>query len=173
MEDKLLSSELCSVCCTKFVTNQYFMATQRRKHGLILSVNAGSSSLKISLFRLSNQSGSTQGDHEPVTLLLTSSISNLSSPPAKFSFDCPSLGDKGVKEEDVSSINDHASAFAHFLDCLKEEASIDRDEIVHVCHRVVHGGDYTEPVIISNESYHHIEKLSDLAPLYVAVTLRF
>jgi acetate kinase len=173
MEDKLLSSELCSVCCTKFVTNQYFMATQRRKHGLILSVNAGSSSLKISLFRLSNQSRSTRGDHEPITLLLTSSISNLSSPPAKFSFDCPSLGDKGVKEEDVSSINDHASAFAHFLDCLKGEASIDRDEIVRVCHRVVHGGDHTEPVIISNESYHHIEKLSDLAPLYVAVTLRF
>jgi acetate kinase len=148
------------------------MATQRRKHGLILSVNAGSSSLKISLFRLSDQSGNTQEDHGPVTLLLTSSISNLSSPPAKFSFDCPSLGNKAVKEEDVSSINDHASAFAHFLDFLKEEASIDRDEIVHVCHRVVHGGDYTDPMIMSNESYHHIEKLSDLAPLYVAVTPR-
>jgi acetate kinase len=148
------------------------MATQRRKHGLILSVNAGSSSLKISLFRLSDQSGNTQEDHGPVTLLLTSSISNLSSPPAKFSFDCPSPGNKAVKEEDVSSINDHASAFAHFLDFLKEEASIDRDEIVHVCHRVVHGGDYTDPMIMSNESYHHIEKLSDLAPLYVAVTPR-
>jgi len=142
------------------------------QHGLILSVNAGSSSLKISLSRLSDESARTEGepDSEPITLLLTSSISSLSSPPAKFSFDYPSFV-KGVKEEDVPSINDHASAFAHFLDCLKKDASIDRDEIIHVCHRVVHGGDYTDPVIISNESYHHIEKLSDLAPLYVAFSL--
>lgn len=135
------------------------MANQRRrrKPGLILSVNAGSSSLKISLFRNEKQ----PGDDPIITLLLNSSISNISSPPAKFSF-------QHAKEVDVSSISDHASAFAHFLDYLRKEASIDPNEIVHVCHRVVHGGDYTDPVVISDESYHHIEKLSDLAPLYVA-----
>jgi acetate kinase len=130
------------------------MANQRRRR-LILSVNAGSSSLKISLFRNENNPGD-----EPITLLLNSSVSNISSPPAKFSFQ--------HAETDVSSISDHASAFAHFLDHLRKEASIDPNEIVYVCHRVVHGGDYTDPVVISDESYHHIEKLSDLAPLYVA-----
>jgi acetate kinase len=132
---------------------------------LILSVNAGSSSLKISLFSLS--SNHSHVGYDPVTLLLTSSISNISSPPANFSFEPASTGQKGAKtQETISSINDHASAFAHFLKYLRNEASIDLNEIAHVCHRVVHGGDYTDPVLISDLSYHHIEKLSDLAPLY-------
>jgi acetate kinase len=142
------------------------MANQHRKPSLILSVNAGSSSLKIALFSHSKESENTQKDREPITLLLTSSISNISSPPAKFSFERASSGEKDAKEEDLTSVKDHASAFAHFLDYLKNEASIDRNEIAHVCHRVVHGGDYTDPVVISDESYHHIEKLSDLAPLH-------
>jgi acetate kinase len=115
---------------------------------LILSVNAGSSSLKVSLYRLSPS----------ITLLLTSNISNISSPPAKFSWN-------GKKSQDLSDIHDHASAFAHFLDYLNHDANIDRSQIAHICHRVVHGGDYTQRVVINDESYHHIETLSDLAPL--------
>lgn len=68
--------------------------------------------------------------------------------------------------EEVDSIHDHASAFTHFLDRLKEEASVDLRDIKHIAHRVVHGGDYTSPVIISEESYHYIKRLSDLAPLH-------
>lgn len=143
------------------------------KASLLLSVNAGSSSLKISLFRKTKVSGQKHTQNDPVELLLTSSISNISSPPAKFSFESVSSVAKGDRQEEVSSIKDHASAFSHFLDVLKEQASIDRNEIVHVCHRVVHGGDYTDPVIIDEESYHHIEKLSDLAPLYVSCIWRF
>lgn len=143
-------------------------APSRRK-GLILSVNAGSSSLKISLYRVKPNEASSE-DHfhapEPVELLLVSSITNISAPPASFSFS-PVAHDSGreAKKEPVDSIHDHASAFAHFLDYLKNEASIDRAEIAQICHRVVHGGDYFEPVVINKESYHHIEKLSDLAPL--------
>lgn len=134
--------------------------------GHILSVNAGSSSLKISLFSLTrnDNSANSSTEQEPIKLLVTSSISNISSPPAKFSFEDASDPDKSNKE-DVDSITDHASAFAHFLDSLKEKAKIDGDQIAHVCHRVVHGGDYADPVIISKESYHHIERLTDLAPL--------
>ena len=133
------------------------MAGGKKEH--ILSVNSGSSSLKISLFRLSQQSNG-----EPIELLITSSISNISSPPAKFTFE-PVSGKS--QEGEVDSIKDHASAFAHFLDSLKKEASINRDDIAHVCHRVVHGGDYAEPVIISEDSFRHIEELTDLAPLSV------
>ncbi|EEB99361.1 hypothetical protein MPER_00973, partial [Moniliophthora perniciosa FA553] len=49
---------------------------------------------------------------------------------------------------------------------LRKEASIDANDVVHICHRIVHGGDYHDPVVINNETYHHIEKLSDLAPLH-------
>lgn len=137
------------------------------RKGLILAVNAGSSSLKISLYRnVENGASHSQITSEPVELLLVSNITNISAPPASFSFtlEAHSSG-REVKKEPVDSIHDHTSAFAHFLDYLKEQASIDRSEIVHVCHRVVHGGDYFEPVVITTESYHHIERLSDLAPL--------
>ncbi|KAH9902772.1 acetate and butyrate kinase [Cubamyces lactineus] len=135
------------------------------KHGLILAVNAGSSSLKISLFK--RDGASSESPHDIVDLLLTSTITNISQPPASFSFQLASHAEgREAKQEPVKSIKDHASAFQHFLDYLKREASIDRSEIVHICHRVVHGGDYFEPVVITDESYHYIERLSDLAPLH-------
>lgn len=142
------------------------------KHGLILAVNAGSSSLKISLFR--KDGASPENPHDVVDLLLTSTITNISQPPASFSFSLASHAEgREAKKEPVKEIKDHASAFQHFLDYLKREASIDRSEIVHICHRVVHGGDYFEPVIITDESYHYIERLSDLAPLYVCASACF
>ncbi|KAL6302328.1 acetate and butyrate kinase [Sparassis latifolia] len=136
--------------------------------GLILAVNAGSSSLKISLFhRVSDIAPEKGSTHDVVSLLLTSNVSNISAPPASFTFSLVSHREgREANKQPVESIKDHATAFSHFLDYLKEEASIDRTEIVHVCHRVVHGGDYLEPVVITEESYHHIETLSDLAPLH-------
>jgi acetate kinase len=138
---------------------------------LILSVNAGSSSLKIALYKLLSDKSPVRPAGEPISLLLTSSISSISSPPAEFSFQLvSSSSDNANKTRDndaIHHITNHASAFAVFLDVLKREAKIDKDQITHTCHRVVHGGDYTDPVVISEESYHHIEKLSDLAPLYV------
>ena len=146
--------------------------TPASRSGLILSVNAGSSSLKISLYRLSYSLSSipAQGGltKEPVELLLVSDFSNITAPPALFSFKfsvaAPKKG-RNAKDEPVAAIHDHSAAFNHFLDYLKEEANIDKSQIVHVCHRVVHGGDYLEPVTITTESFHHIERLSDLAPL--------
>ncbi|KAI0360164.1 acetate and butyrate kinase [Trametes cingulata] len=140
-------------------------SARARKHKLILAVNAGSSSLKISLFKRAGASPSSP--HDTVDLLLTSTITSISQPPARFSFALAAHGaGREASKEPVSAIRDHASAFQHFLEYLKREASIDRGEIVHVCHRVVHGGDYFEPVIITDESYHYIERLSDLAPLH-------
>ncbi|KAI0749596.1 acetate and butyrate kinase [Daedaleopsis nitida] len=146
--------------------------TTASKTGLILAVNAGSSSLKISLFRRSGAPSNTSSPHDVVDLLLTSTITNISAPPALFSFSLASHGEgREAKKEPTQDIKDHASAFAHFLDYLKREASIDRSQIVHICHRVVHGGDYYKPVVITDESYHHIERLSDLAPLHNGAAL--
>ncbi|PPQ77127.1 hypothetical protein CVT25_010821 [Psilocybe cyanescens] len=142
-------------------------------NNLVLSVNAGSSSLKISLYAVSSHQEQGQ-DHtfpEPVTLILSSSISSISAPPAKFSFQPTDSGVQSCKDEPVDSITDHASAFAHFLEALRTKASIDGKRVIYICHRVVHGGDYNEPVQITQESYDHIEKLSDLAPLHNGAAL--
>lgn len=104
---------------------------------LVLAVNAGSSSLKISLFRRS-----ADNPAYPI-LLLSSSISSIFAPPAKFKFSLVALQDRSLIEE-VDSIHDHASAFTHFLDRLKE-VSVNLMNIRHIAHRVVHGGDYTSP----------------------------
>lgn len=141
------------------------------RDGLILAINAGSSSLKISLFRRAYHTSEHGKPNDVVDLLLVSSITNISSPPTKFTFSLVSHSQgREAKKEPIDKVHDHASAFAHFLDYLKKESAIDRSAVVHVCHRVVHGGDYFEPVIIDSDSYHHIEKLSDLAPLsYIRV----
>jgi acetate kinase len=129
---------------------------------LILAINAGSSSLKISLF--ARKTGHTK---RLVELILTSSFDGLTAPPATFSFafSDPAKAKESIKKEKVEDVKDHASAFEHFLDRLEKEGGIHKDSIKNVCHRVVHGGDYDRPVVISKDTYHHIETLTDLAPL--------
>ncbi|KAI5998691.1 Acetokinase family-domain-containing protein [Pisolithus albus] len=151
---------------------------------LILAVNAGSSSLKISLFQ--------RHADDPPRLLLTSSTSSISSPPAKFNFkvvDVPGSESTsvGYKESAEADIRDHESAFEHFVETLARYAedlkqttqvsdevrpNLELSQIRNVCHRVVHGGNYVEPVAITEQTYNHIERLSDLAPLHNGAALR-
>lgn len=142
--------------------------TQAPRSGYILSCNSGSSSLKISIYQLDPPPA-------PPRLILVSSISSITAPPATFTFEpvATSSSTRTIKDEVIDSVTDHASGFAHFLNALHTEANIDKGKIVQVCHRVVHGGDYSDPVVISDETYHHIEKLSDLAPLYASICLLF
>ena len=138
---------------------------------LILSVNAGSSSLKISAFTILPDSQRTSSAKEPVSLTLSSSIENLTAPPARFSFKPTSSSGispettKKDEEVDDDKISDHKTAFAYFLSYLEQNTAFEKSHVKHVCHRVVHGGRYAAPVKISSESFHHIELLSDLAPL--------
>ena len=137
---------------------------------LILAVNAGSSSLKISVFRLASPQQLQSADRldvDSLVVLITScSITSIFSSP-KFSYN---LSDRSspchTKKGDAQGIRDHATAFAYLLDNLKDGANIDAADILYVCHRVVHGGDFHEHVVINKETYHHIKRLSDLAPLY-------
>ncbi|KAH8100844.1 Acetokinase family-domain-containing protein [Cristinia sonorae] len=138
--------------------------------GLILSVNSGSSSLKISLFRVL----SGEQSQDPVELILESNTTSLTSPPAKFTFTISSSSSSApppssqIDSSEISAeeISDHKSALAFFLKHLRESAGYNEKDIKKVCHRVVHGGDYRKPVVIDDESYEHLEKLSDLAPLH-------
>ncbi|PMD17585.1 acetate kinase [Hyaloscypha hepaticicola] len=133
---------------------------------IILSVNAGSSSVKISVYSAS------QGQ-EPKELAETQ-IDGLTAPPLqlKYTRGSQSICKGKNLEEKISSQND---AFKYMLEQLiadKEFEAINRKEdIAIVCHRVVHGGDYEMPQVINEDTYHHLEALTDLAPLHNASAL--
>ena len=129
---------------------------------LLLSVNAGSSSLKLCLYRRLMDKGTSDSSLE---LIVTSAISSLTAPPATFTFKPEGVKDQDIVDQPVESITDHNSCFDHFLAVLSRDISIDKERIAYICHRVVHGGDYEAAVEINKKSYHHIERLSDLAPL--------
>ena len=50
-----------------------------------------------------------------------------------------------------------------------KHARIDLGQMRFICHGVVHGGDFMEPVKIDEELYSHIEHFSHLAPLYICL----
>lgn len=133
---------------------------------IILSVNAGSSSVKISVYSAS------QGQ-EPKELAETQ-IDGLTAPPPqlKYTRGSQSICKGKNLEEKISSQNDALKYMLEQLIADKEFEAINRKEdIAIVCHRVVHGGDYEMPQVINEDTYHHLEALTDLAPLHNASAL--
>ena len=118
---------------------------------IILSINAGSSSLKVSTY------GPTADGPKHIA---TATVSNIKAGPPEFE---SSQNDLSDKERDTSKIKDHDSALAHILNHLFR--LVGKEDITHVCHRVVHGGEYEDRVLITNETLHRLDALSDLAPL--------
>jgi acetate kinase len=122
----------------------------------ILSVNAGSSSVKITFYTLEN----------PPRPIVDAEISGITAPPSSFKYQ---KGASKHKEELKEKLNTPQDAFSYLLKrCfsdrdISEIASV--DDLAYICHRVVHGGDYHEAVEINDETLHHLEALEDLAPL--------
>lgn len=102
----------------------------KEKMGHILAVNAGSSSLKLSLFS-----------------------------------DALELVQKD--SQSVSSSDTRDKAFHDFCNRYGEEMR----DVEFVVHRVVHGKDNKQPILITKESLHHLQALNDLAPLHNAAAL--
>ncbi|KAK1757606.1 putative acetate kinase [Echria macrotheca] len=133
---------------------------------VILSVNAGSSSVKVSVYR-------AEFGQDPVQLA-EAQISGLTAPPAKLDY---TRGDTTVskdKEIDTKTIS-QKDAFDQLVETLTSDKDLpelsSRDDIGIVCHRIVHGGDHTKPRLISEKTYHSLEQLNDLAPLHNANSL--
>lgn len=127
---------------------------------LILSVNAGSSSIKLSLYSASF--GST-----PLSLV-KSSVSGLTSPPAKFSYSNDANKRHNVEDRESGNVTDQSSALGLFLRHLGQDESLKEygtGEVELVVHRIVHGGLFGEAVVLSEEAIEGIEHLTDLAPL--------
>jgi acetate kinase len=125
----------------------------------ILVCNAGSSSLKFSLF-----------DAEDELLLADGGIDWLKKP-ARLVF-------RGANQPEIREelkLEKHADAVARILDDLQagRSAALDSlEDLRAVGHRVVHGGDrYSSAVLITAEVKRTIEELTELAPLHNPASL--
>jgi acetate kinase len=121
----------------------------------ILVLNAGSSSLKFTLY---------DGDPAGPRRLLRGQIEGLTTKPA---FAARDANDKLVERRDWPDRDSlgHAGAVAHVLDFVQGEKG--RRRLGAVGHRVVHGGDaFAAPVKIDAEVLARLERLVPLAPLH-------
>lgn len=139
---------------------------------VVLSVNAGSSSVKISVYVV-EAFGATP--HE----LAEAQVSGLTAPPPLLDYQ---RGGKVVHKSapitDVNSsaqVKSQADAFTLLLHVLVSDNALaeigHRDSISIVTHRIVHGGDFSKPQIVGKGTYEALEKLNDLAPLHNAKSL--
>ncbi|KAH7326677.1 Acetokinase family-domain-containing protein [Stachybotrys elegans] len=134
---------------------------------VILSINAGSSSVKVSVF-LSELRGSPRQIAE-------AQVSGLTAPPAKLTYKRAGA-DSGIKNKEVEKpIKAQGDAFSLLLDTLVGDADLKeistRDAIFIACHRIVHGAGYKDSQLITPDTYHHLEELSELAPLHNSAAL--
>ena len=123
----------------------------------ILSVNAGSSSVKVTFYTL-------EKNPKPIA---NAEVSGITAPPPKLKY---VHGATERKEKINQSISTPQDAFKFLLQHCFSDPELDvasSDDLAYICHRVVHGGDYKTSTVITDETYHHLEELEDLAPLYV------
>lgn len=118
----------------------------------VISVNAGSSSLKFQLFEMPQE-----------TVLTSGIVERIGFDDAIFSI---KFNDEKVKK--VLPIHDHKEAVQMVLDALVAHHIVENlDEIKGVGHRVVHGGElYANSVVADEKVEKDIEDLADLAPLH-------
>ncbi len=118
----------------------------------ILTVNAGSSSLKFNLISLPEEKELISGYFEKIGL----------------NGGIYSLKINGSKIKKEADMRDHKVAIELLIKELLENKIINSlDEIDGVGHRIVHGGDkYASSVILDDEVIKTVEELSPLAPLH-------
>ncbi|KAK7432565.1 hypothetical protein QQZ08_000772 [Neonectria magnoliae] len=133
---------------------------------VILAINAGSSSVKISVFTADKDAVPRQ--------IADVQINGLTAPPAQLTY--VRRGETVIKAKAVAAeVKTQDDAFDLILDTLVDDDTLQeissRSDISIACHRIVHGGDYDRSQIITQDTYHHLEELSDLAPLHNGVAL--
>jgi acetate kinase len=130
------------------------------KPTIILSINAGSSSLKITLFSVKEDASSSY-----LEKIAAAEVSGFTEPPAKQKYTRGSY----TTNNELPDIKSHNDAFQHILNAFLNDKDLkevnSKEDITYACHRVVHGGDFATNQIINEDTYHKIEQLEDLAPL--------
>lgn len=148
---------------------------------IILSVNAGSSSVKVSVF-------SAELYNDPIQIA-EAQITGLTSPPPKLSYTrrgttvlknsdvAPGSGDdsKGEAAAAAPVVNKQDDAWRVILRTLVGDPDLPQvsrqEDIAIVCHRIVHGGEFRTAQVINEATYSRLERLNDLAPLHNAPSL--
>lgn len=118
----------------------------------IMSINAGSSTLKFSLFDMTNEEVLISGNFERIGI----------------EGSCYTFKYNGEKIKQEIELKNHSEAAKILLESLINLQVISSfDEIEGVGHRIVHGGDkYTESVMVTDEVLDDIIRFSDFAPLH-------
>ncbi len=118
----------------------------------VLSVNAGSSSLKFQLYEMPEEKVLISGLMERIGV--------------GDSFYTIKVNGEKIKKEKV--LNNHEEAFETLVQELKDNGVVESlDEIKGIGHRVVQGGDYFDKsVVIDDEVLSKIDEMSLLAPLH-------
>ena len=118
----------------------------------ILSVNAGSSSLKFTLFDMPEEKELISGVFERI------GIEN--------SFYTIKLNGEKIKKE--TELKDHKAAFELLVKELIDNKIVDSlEDIAGIGHRIVQGGSYFDKTVLATEdNISIVEKLSSLAPLH-------
>lgn len=118
----------------------------------IISINAGSSSLKFSLYNMEDESVIASGLFERIGIEGSNYV-------IKFN---------GEKVSEEVELNNHTDAVKVLLDKLVTLNIISSlDEINGVGHRLVHGKDkYSESVVITEEVVNDLDEFKDFAPLH-------
>lgn len=119
---------------------------------IVMSVNAGSSSLKFQVFQMPEEKVLAQGNVERIGL--KDSIFGMKT--------------NGEKIETIQDIEDHAQAVQHLIDALIEHHVVESlEDIKAVGHRMVHAGEYyADSVPASDDVVEKMEICSELAPLH-------
>lgn len=118
----------------------------------IMSINAGSSSLKFSLFNMDTNEVLVSGLFERIGI----------------EGSCYTIKNSDFKIKQEVVLNNHSDAVKILLEKLIELKIINSlEEIDGIGHRVVHGGDkYTDSVVVTDKVVEDIIKFSDYAPLH-------
>ncbi len=119
---------------------------------IVMSVNAGSSSLKFQVFEMPSEKVLAKGLVERIGL--NDSVFSIK------------VGDETFEE--ISNIPDHSVAVQKLIDALIEHGVVNRlEDIEAVGHRMVHGGEfYSDSVKASDEAEEKFEACIPLAPLH-------
>jgi acetate kinase len=133
---------------------------------IILSINAGSSSVKISVYGVE--------EDKPPKQLAEMEIDGLASTSRQLTY-VRGLETVAMEKEVDQNITTQEDAFKFLLGQIIEDNQLSeictKEDITYACHRIAHGGDYQESKIIDANTYHHIEALTDLAPLHNGAAL--
>jgi acetate kinase len=121
-----------------------------------LTLNAGSTTLKYSLYDVTRKPGASAPSAEIIASGLVDKVGSVGSV----------THNKAVVVEN-QTIPTHTAGLAMLLDVLREKENIDVGEIACVGHRVVHGGPkFSKPTIVTADVLDEIKSLSSLAPLH-------